>query len=90
MALAETVTSLGRVRAVQERVLPPFGADGKLVEVIERNRMHILGSTGYSQDFLDVIEGSPSPPTPRPPPSCARASPRSRSHRPSSRGTSPR
>ncbi|GAA5215811.1 ATP-binding SpoIIE family protein phosphatase [Streptomyces thinghirensis] len=57
VALAEAVTSLDVVRAVQERVLPPFGADGMLVEVIECKRLHILGSTGYSQDFLDEIEG---------------------------------
>jgi GAF domain-containing protein len=59
VALAEAVTSLDVVRAVQEHVLPPFGADGMLVEVIERNRLHILGSTGYSQDFLAEIEGVP-------------------------------
>ncbi|MFJ6423921.1 ATP-binding SpoIIE family protein phosphatase [Streptomyces hydrogenans] len=59
VALAEAVSSMDVVRAVQERVLPPFGADGMLVEVIERDRLHILGSTGYSQDFLDEIEGVP-------------------------------
>ncbi|MFC8009018.1 ATP-binding SpoIIE family protein phosphatase [Streptomyces cinereoruber] len=59
VALAEAVTSLDVVRAVQERVLPPFGADGMLVEVIERNRLHILGSTGYSREFLEQIEGVP-------------------------------
>ncbi|MGW3375984.1 ATP-binding SpoIIE family protein phosphatase [Streptomyces hydrogenans] len=59
VALAEAVTSQDVVRAVQERVLPPFGADGMLVEVIERDRLHILGSTGYSQAFLHAIEGVP-------------------------------
>ncbi|MEI7029342.1 ATP-binding SpoIIE family protein phosphatase [Streptomyces pratensis] len=58
-ALAEAVTSLDVARAVQKHVLPPFGADGMLVEVIEHNRLHILGSTGYSQDFLEKIEGVP-------------------------------
>lgn len=59
VALAEAVSSLDVVRAVQERVLPPFGADGMLVEVVERDHLHILGSTGYSQEFLDQIEGVP-------------------------------
>ncbi|MFC9266180.1 PP2C family protein-serine/threonine phosphatase [Streptomyces zhihengii] len=59
VALAEAVTSQDVVRAVQERVLPPFGADGMLVEVIERDRLHILGSTGYSKEFLAAIEGVP-------------------------------
>ncbi|MFE5793959.1 PP2C family protein-serine/threonine phosphatase, partial [Streptomyces sp. NPDC056503] len=59
VALAEAVGSLDVVRAVQERVLPPFGADGMLVEIIERDHLHILGSTGYSQEFLDRIEGVP-------------------------------
>ncbi|MFE5896938.1 SpoIIE family protein phosphatase [Streptomyces sp. NPDC056488] len=59
VALAEAVTSLDVVRAVQERVLPPFGADGMLVEVIEQDRLHILGSTGYSKEFLKEIEGVP-------------------------------
>ncbi|CAL9640011.1 ATP-binding SpoIIE family protein phosphatase [Streptomyces sp. enrichment culture] len=58
-ALAKAVTSLDVVHAVQERVLPPFGADGMLVEVIERDRLHVLGSTSYPQEFLDAFDGVP-------------------------------
>ncbi|MGW8360903.1 ATP-binding SpoIIE family protein phosphatase [Streptomyces wedmorensis] len=59
VALAEALTSRDVVRAVQERVLPPFGADGMLVEVVERDHLHILGSTGYTREFVAEIEGVP-------------------------------
>lgn len=56
-ALAEAVTSLDIVAAVADRVLPPFGASGLIVQVVEDGRMRTVGSIGYSQPFLDLING---------------------------------
>src|SRR5260221_2716384 len=56
-ALAEAVTSLDVVDAVAERVLPPFGASGLTVQVVEGDRMRGIGAVGYPQPFVDVIGG---------------------------------
>jgi serine phosphatase RsbU (regulator of sigma subunit)/PAS domain-containing protein len=56
-ALAEAVTSLDVVAAVADRVLPPFGASGVIIKVIEDGRMRVVGAVGYSQSFLDLING---------------------------------
>jgi PAS domain-containing protein len=64
-ALAEAATSLDIVAAVADRVLPPFGASGLIIQVLEDGRMRTVGSVGYSQAFLDLIDG-PVPISPRP------------------------
>jgi serine phosphatase RsbU (regulator of sigma subunit)/PAS domain-containing protein len=56
-ALAEAVTSLDIFAAVADRVLPPFGASGLVIQVIEDGRMRTVGAIGYSQAFLDLING---------------------------------
>jgi len=56
-ALAEAATSLDIVAAVADRVLPPFGASGLIIQVVEDGRMRTVGSVGYSQPFLDLING---------------------------------
>ena len=56
-ALAEAVTSLDIVAAVADRVLPPFGASGLIIQVVEDGRMRTVGAVGYSQAFLDLING---------------------------------
>jgi hypothetical protein len=56
-ALAEAVTSLDIVDAVAERVLPPFGASGLIIQVVDGGRMRTVGAVGYSQAFLDLIDG---------------------------------
>lgn len=56
-ALAEAVTSLDIVAAVADRVLPPFGASGLIIQVVEDGRMRTVGAVGYSQPFLDIING---------------------------------
>jgi serine phosphatase RsbU (regulator of sigma subunit)/PAS domain-containing protein len=56
-ALAEAVTSLDIVAAVADRVLPPFGASGLIIQVVEDGRMRTVGAVGYSQPFLDLING---------------------------------
>jgi anti-sigma regulatory factor (Ser/Thr protein kinase) len=52
-ALSEAVTAKDVVSVVAERVLPPFGADGLIVHTLEAGRLHIVGTAGYPQDFLD-------------------------------------
>ena len=56
-SLAEAVTSQDIVTAVAERVLPPFGASGLIIQVVEDGRMRAVGAVGYSQAFLDLING---------------------------------
>jgi serine phosphatase RsbU (regulator of sigma subunit) len=56
-ALAEAVTSMDVVHAVAERVLPAFGASGLTMQVVEGDRMRVLGAVGYPQRFVDVIGG---------------------------------
>jgi serine phosphatase RsbU (regulator of sigma subunit) len=54
-ALAEAVTSQDVVTAVAERVLPPFGASGLIIQVPDGAIMRVIGAVGYSQSFIDVI-----------------------------------
>jgi serine phosphatase RsbU (regulator of sigma subunit) len=54
-ALAEAVTSLDVVNAVADRVLPPFGASGLIIQALEGDRTRVIGAVGYSQSFIDVI-----------------------------------
>jgi len=54
-ALAEAVTSQDVVTAVADRVLPPFGASGLNIQVPDGDIMRVIGSVGYSQSFIDVI-----------------------------------
>jgi serine phosphatase RsbU (regulator of sigma subunit)/PAS domain-containing protein len=56
-SLAEAVTSADIVTAVADRVMPPFGASGLLIQVVEDGRMRTVGAVGYSQPFLDLING---------------------------------
>jgi GAF domain-containing protein len=58
-ALAEALTSKDVVRVVAEHVLPPFGADGMIVHVLEDGRLYVVGAVGYAQEFLRHIDGSP-------------------------------
>jgi len=57
--LAKASTSQDVVDAVARRVLPPFAATGLMVQVIEGDRMHHVGAAGYSDDFLDFVDGLP-------------------------------
>lgn len=56
-ALAEAVTSSDVVKAVAEHVLPPFGADGLVVNALEGDRLHVVGSDGYTQELLRQLDG---------------------------------
>jgi serine phosphatase RsbU (regulator of sigma subunit)/PAS domain-containing protein len=56
-ALAEAVTSQDIVSAVADRVLPPFGASGLVMQVFENDRLRVIGAVGYEQPYLDLIDG---------------------------------
>ncbi|MEY2243888.1 SpoIIE family protein phosphatase [Streptomyces sp. BF23-18] len=56
--LAAATTSEDVVRAVAERVLPPFGAQGLLVLVLEDQRLVHIGSVGYPSSFLQHMQGA--------------------------------
>ncbi|WPB95439.1 ATP-binding SpoIIE family protein phosphatase [Streptomyces malaysiensis] len=58
-ALAEALTSEEVVQAVGTHVLPPFGADGLIVSVMESGRHRVIGSAGYTQDFVQLLDGIP-------------------------------
>ncbi|MER6528829.1 SpoIIE family protein phosphatase [Streptomyces sp. NPDC001508] len=58
-ALAEALTSEEVVQAVAAHVLPPFGADGLIVWVMESGRHRVVGSAGYTQDFVRLLDGIP-------------------------------
>jgi PAS domain-containing protein len=54
-ALAEAATSQDVVAAVAERVLPPFGASGLIMQVVEGDRMPVIGAVGYPQSMVDMV-----------------------------------
>lgn len=56
-ALTEAVTSGDVVKAVAAHVLPPIGADGLVVHALTGSRLHVVGSVGYTEDFLRQIDG---------------------------------
>ncbi|MDX2604960.1 SpoIIE family protein phosphatase [Streptomyces caniscabiei] len=58
-ALAEAVTSRDVVKAVAEYVLPPFGADGLVFQVLEGGRLNVVGAAGYPEEFLSLLDGMP-------------------------------
>ncbi|WP_435283514.1 ATP-binding SpoIIE family protein phosphatase [Streptomyces koelreuteriae] len=59
VALAEAVTSRDVVRAVAESVLPPFGADGLVFQLLEGGRLNVVGAAGYPPEFLSLLDGMP-------------------------------
>ncbi|MFJ3804306.1 SpoIIE family protein phosphatase [Streptomyces sp. NPDC090088] len=58
-ALAEAVTSRDVVQVVAELVLPPFGADGLVFQILEGGRLKLLGSAGYPQEYLSLLDRVP-------------------------------
>ncbi|KUL28951.1 hypothetical protein ADL12_27985 [Streptomyces regalis] len=58
-ALTEAVTSNDVVKAVAAHVLPPFGADGLVVNALTGGWLHVVGSVGYTEEFLRQIDGIP-------------------------------
>jgi serine phosphatase RsbU (regulator of sigma subunit) len=58
-ALAEAVTTKDVVAAVAERVLPPFGASGLLIETAEADRLQVIGAVGYPRPHVEGVNGLP-------------------------------
>ncbi|MEU5592673.1 SpoIIE family protein phosphatase [Streptomyces sp. NPDC020298] len=58
-ALAEAVTTRDVVEAVAGFVLPPFGADGLVFQLLEGSHLKVVGAAGYSQEFLSLVDGIP-------------------------------
>lgn len=58
-ALAQALTMRDVVAAIAERLLPPFGASGLVIQLIEGQAIRIAGAVGYPQAFLDRLDGSP-------------------------------
>ncbi|MCF1600082.1 SpoIIE family protein phosphatase, partial [Streptomyces muensis] len=56
-ALAKATTSKDVVDAVARRVLPPFEATGLVVQAVEGDRLHTVGSVGYPRDILAFLDG---------------------------------
>ncbi|MFE5815835.1 SpoIIE family protein phosphatase [Streptomyces sp. NPDC056479] len=56
-ALAKATTSTDVVDAVASGVLPPFEATGLVVQTVEGDRLHTVGSVGYPDDILAVLDG---------------------------------
>ena len=77
-AFAEALTMRDVVKAVADRVLPPFGATGMICQLIEDGRLRVVGSTGYSDAFLSFLDNVP-PATERPRQLACHPGPRSRS-----------
>ncbi|MBP8534249.1 SpoIIE family protein phosphatase [Streptomyces sp. MK37H] len=57
-ALAQALTMRDVVNAIADRVLPPFGASGIVVQLIEGSVIRIAGAVGYPQPFLESIDGA--------------------------------
>ncbi|GAA3667225.1 hypothetical protein GCM10022420_053900 [Streptomyces iranensis] len=55
-ALAEALTVQDVVKAVADRMLPPFGATGLICGLIETARLRIVGSAGYPEEFLEIVQ----------------------------------
>ncbi|MEV4865940.1 SpoIIE family protein phosphatase [Streptomyces ossamyceticus] len=58
-ALAKATTTRDVIEAVARRVLPPFAATGFLVQEVEGDRLHNVGSVGYSAEFIELIDHRP-------------------------------
>ncbi|WP_234356997.1 SpoIIE family protein phosphatase [Streptomyces sp. NBRC 110028] len=56
-ALAEAVTTDDVVRVAATHMLSPFAASGLLIQVLEAERLHVVGAVGYPQAFLHKIDG---------------------------------
>ncbi|MGW0824537.1 SpoIIE family protein phosphatase [Streptomyces sp. NPDC002845] len=61
-ALAKATTSQDVVDAIARRVLPPFAATGLVVQALEGDRLHTVGSMGYPDDVLAFLDNRPRSP----------------------------
>ncbi|MFE5488072.1 SpoIIE family protein phosphatase [Streptomyces sp. NPDC056527] len=64
VALSGALTVQDVVSAVAKRVLPPFGASGLTIGVLEEsraNRVRVVGAVGYPESFTAMVEAEPVP-----------------------------
>ncbi|MFJ3106150.1 SpoIIE family protein phosphatase [Streptomyces sp. NPDC086835] len=64
VALSGALTVQDVVSAVAQRVLPPFGASGLTIGLLEEsrlNRVRIVGAVGYPVSFTKMVEAEPVP-----------------------------
>ncbi|CAM5585419.1 ATP-binding SpoIIE family protein phosphatase [Streptomyces narbonensis] len=64
VSLSGALTVQDVVNAVARRVLPPFGADGLTIGVLEEsraNRVRVVGVIGYPDTFTAMVEAEPVP-----------------------------
>ncbi|MFC4007152.1 SpoIIE family protein phosphatase [Nonomuraea purpurea] len=54
-ALAEAITVQDVVKAVADRVLPPFGATGLVILFLEGDHLRPAGAVGYAPEFVEEI-----------------------------------
>lgn len=55
-ALAEALTVQNVVKAVADRMLPPFGATGLICQLFENGQWRMVGSAGYPEEFLKTVQ----------------------------------
>lgn len=58
-ALAEALTSRDVVEAVAMHILPPLGADGLGIDVLEANRLRLVGIVGHPPGFTRRLDDRP-------------------------------
>ncbi|MGW3571793.1 SpoIIE family protein phosphatase [Streptomyces sp. NPDC000941] len=54
-ALAKALTVRDVVKAVADRMLPPFGATGLICQIVENGQWRMVGSAGYPDHFIEII-----------------------------------
>ncbi|CAM5718574.1 MULTISPECIES: ATP-binding SpoIIE family protein phosphatase [Streptomyces] len=58
-ALAKALTVQDVIKAVADRMLPPFGATGLICQLIENEQLRMVGSVGYPEEFLKIVRTVP-------------------------------
>ncbi|WP_226966637.1 ATP-binding SpoIIE family protein phosphatase [Streptomyces phaeolivaceus] len=58
-ALADALTSKDVVEAVARHILPPLHADGLGIDVVEGNRLRLVGMVGVPPEFTRRLDGRP-------------------------------
>ncbi|WP_327122114.1 SpoIIE family protein phosphatase [Streptomyces sp. NBC_01341] len=58
-ALAEAVSCQDVVERVADQVVPAFGPQGMVLMTAAEGRLHVLGHCGYSDEFINRVDGTP-------------------------------
>ncbi|MFE4966151.1 SpoIIE family protein phosphatase [Streptomyces sp. NPDC056660] len=54
-ALAQALTVHDLAQAIADRVLPPFGATGLIIQAVEGERLRAVGAVGYPQEYIELL-----------------------------------